>query len=162
MTTAQTTRPEYMDLLNEIVSGERRAGIVLKAWADKTQSPELKECLNFVARRETSHYEIFRRVVEEMGQKWEENDDPSYHERLLVNCSDLPDIEKLRYNQARQKRQSEQLKGPTRGDMINAAIADEKTDGLTRSLLKWFAEVEADSGVVLRKAYAKLEAENRA
>ncbi len=158
--TSQQTSPHYMDLLNEIVSGERRAGVVLKAWADKTQDSSLKACLDFVAKRETSHYDIFRRRVEELNCTWEDNDDPGYHERLLVNCSDIPDIEKLKYSQARQKRQRAAAQGPSRGQKIDAAIADESVDQLTRSLLKWFAEVEADSGVLLGKEYARLEAEN--
>ncbi len=159
MSTVKENQPHYLDLLNEITSGERRAGVFLKAWADKSQDPQLKACLNFVARRETSHYEIFRRRVEELGCTWEDNDDPNYHERLLMNCSELPDIEKLRYSQARQRRQREQQRGPTRGEKIDAAIADETVDQSTRSLLKWFAEVEAESGSMLRKEYERIEAE---
>ena len=35
-------------------------------------------------------------------------------------------------------------------DRSEAAIADETVDRLTRSLLRWFAEVDADSGARLR------------
>jgi Mn-containing catalase len=159
MATDTETKPHYLDLLQEIAPGERRAGVLLKAWADKSQDPGLKECLNFVARRETSHYHIFRRRLEELGGTYEENDDPSFTERLLVNCSDMPDIEKIRYGQARQQRQRQQQQGPTRGEKIDAAIADESVDQITRDLLTWFAKVEADSGTALRKAYARVEAE---
>ena len=160
MTTNQNAKLHYMDLLNEITSGERRAGVTLKAWAEKCQDPSLKSCLDFAANRETSHYEIFRRRQEELGGTWEDTDDSKFHERLLVNLSELPDIEKLRYSQARQKRNRGQQQGPTRGQKIDAAIADETVDQLTRDLLKWFAGVEADTGVLLGKEYARLEAES--
>ena len=158
MTAEKGTKLHYMDLLNEITSGERRAGVTFKAWTDKCQDSSLKACLDFVAKRETSHYEIFRRRMEELGGTWEDTDDPTFHERLLVNLSDLPHIEKLRYSQGRQKRNREQ-QGPTRGEKIDAAIADEAVDQITRDLLKWFAGVEADTGDLLRKEYARLEAE---
>ncbi len=161
MTTNQQAKIHYMDLLNEITSGERRAGVTFKAWADKCQDPSLKSCLEFVAKRETSHYEIFRRCQEELGGTWEDSDDPTFHEWLMVNMSDLPDIEKLRYSQTRQRRNREQQQGPTRGQKIDAAIADETVDQLTRDLLKWFAGVEADTGVSIGKEYARLEAINK-
>lgn len=155
MSTEQQTECHYLDLLNEIVGGEKRAGVLLKGWSDKTQDSELKAALCLVARRETSHYNIFKRRVEELGYTFEEQEDPSYYERLLVNCSDMPDIEKIRYGQARQR----QRQGPSRGERIDIAIADETVDPLTRSLLRWFAEVEADSGALLRKVYAGVAAE---
>ncbi len=157
MATSQATQDlHYLDLLNEIVGGERRAGVFLKGWANKTPDTALQACLQMVARRETSHYHIFKRRVEELGCTVQETDDPSYHERLLVNCSDMPDIEKIRYGQAKQRQQQQ---SPTRGEKIEAAIADETVDPLTRSLLRWFVEVEADSGALLRQEYARIEAE---
>ena len=155
MTTAPQERPHYLELLNEIAPGERRAGVLLKGWADKTPDPELQAALTLVARRETSHYHIFKRRIAELGYPLEEQEDPSFHERLLVNCSDMPDVEKIRYGQARQR----QRQGPSRAERINAAIADETVDPLTRSLLRWFADVEADSGALLRQVYARIEAE---
>jgi rubrerythrin len=155
-TLQETPELHYLPLLNEIVAGERRAGVFLKAWADKTPDSALKACLQMVARRETSHYHIFKRRIEELSATVEEQDDSGFHERLLVNCSDMPDIEKIRYGQAKQRQQHQ---SPTRAEKIEAAIADETVDPLTRSLLKWFAEVEADSGARLRQEYARIEAE---
>ncbi len=156
MATDQETKPHYLDLLTEIAPGEKRAGVFLKAWADKTPDPGLQACLNLVARRETSHYHIFKRRIEELGYTLEEQEDPDFHERLQVNGSDRPDIEKIRDGQARQQRQQQ---SPTRAEKIEAAIADETVDPLTRSLLRWFADVEADSGARLRQEYARIEAE---
>jgi hypothetical protein len=38
-------------------------------------------------------------------------------------------------------------------------MADETVDPLTRSLLRWFADVEADSGASLRAIYDRIEAQ---
>jgi len=155
MTTAKTTTLHYLELLNTIASGERRAGIFLQAWADTTSDPELQACLSMVANRETSHYHIFKRRIAELGYAWTDNQDPDFAERLTVSGSALPDVEKIRWGKARQA----QRRGPTIRDRYEAAIADETVDPLTRSLLRWFAEVEADSGARLRAIYDRIEAQ---
>ena len=155
MVTDKGTELHYLELLNEIASGERRAGIHLAAWAGKTQDPELKSCLSLVAARETSHYQIFERRILELGHNWTENDAPDFEERLRVSSSDLPDIEKIRWGKAQQARRQ----GPPIRERYEAAIADETVDPLTRSLLRWFSDVEADSGSLLRQAYDAIETE---
>ena len=72
-----------------------------------------------------------------------------------VNGSDMPDAEKIRWGKARQA----QRRGPTIRARYEAAIADETVDPLTRSLLRWFADVEADSGARLRAIYDRIEAQ---
>jgi hypothetical protein len=153
--THHTTAPRYLELLNHIASGERRAGVFLQAWADTTPDPELRACLSMVVRRETSHYHIFKRRIEELGYAWMDNQDPDFAERLKVSSADMPDVEKIRWAKARQA----QRRGPTIRDRYEAAIADETVDRLTRSLLRWFADVEADSGARLRAIYDRIEAE---
>ena len=149
MATPNTTTQHYLELLNNIASGERRAGVFLQVWADTTPDPELRACLSMVAHRETSHYHIFKRRIEELGYSWTDNQDPDFEERLKVNGSELPDAEKIRWSKAKQA----QRRGPTIRDRYEAAIADETVDPLTRSLLRWFADVEADSGARLRAIY---------
>ena len=61
-----TTKPQYIDLLNDIRLQESRAGVYLEAWANKTANKDLKECLSFVAAREYSHGDIFERRVKEL------------------------------------------------------------------------------------------------
>ncbi len=153
MATDHGTELYYMGLLNDIASGEKRAGIHLAAWADKTHDPELKSCLSLVADRETSHYHIFKRRIIELGHSWKENDAPDFEERLTVSSSDMPDIEKIRWGKAQQA----QRLGPTIRERYEAAIADETVDPLTRSLLRWFSDVEADSGSLLRQVYDGIE-----
>ena len=154
MATDKGSELHYLELLNDITSGERRAGIHLAAWADQTSDPDLKACLTLVAKRETSHYHIFERRIEELGYNWKDNDAPEFEERLRVSGSDMPDVEKIRWG----KEQQAQRKGPPIRERYEAAIADETVDPLTRSLLRWFADVEADSGSLIRPAYDQVEA----
>ncbi len=149
------TAPHYLELLNTIASGERRAGVFLNAWANTTPDPALQACLSMVAHRETSHYHIFKRRIEELGYAWTDNQDPDFEERLKVSGSALSDAEKIRWGKDRQA----QRQGPTMRDRYDAAIADETVDPLTRSLLRWFSDVEADSGARLRAIYDRIEAQ---
>jgi rubrerythrin len=144
----------YVELLNTICLAEGRAGIYLQAWAEKTESPELKACLARVAARETSHYEVFKGRIEELGYTVQEHEDAGFQERLRVLGSGMADLEKIRWQQASQQRQPR----PTLRERYEAAIADETIDPLTRSLLRWFADEEADSRRLLAEAYARVEA----
>ena len=155
MATDSGTELHYMELLNDIASGEKRAGIHLAAWAGKTRDPELKSCLSLVGARETSHYHIFKRRISELGYSWQENDAPEFEERLRVSSSDMPDIEKILWGKAQQALRQ----GPTIRERYETAIADETVDPLTRSLLRWFSDVEADSGSLLRLVYDGIEAQ---
>lgn len=155
MATEKETKPHYLNLLNDITSGERRAGIYLRAWADCTPDPELKACLSLVASRETSHYEIFMRRMQELGYTWMDDEASDLEERLQVSVSDMADIEKIRWGNAKEA----QRQGPTIRERFEAAVADETVDSLTRSLLRWFSDVETDSSERLRAIYARIEAE---
>ena len=155
MAVDKESKLHYLELLNDIASGERRAGIHLATWADQTPDPELKSCLTLVANRETSHYHIFQRRIAELGYSWKDNDAPEFGERLRVSSSDMPDIEKIRWGKA----QLALRQGQTIRERFEAAMADETVDPLTRSLLQWFSEVEADSGSLLRPVYDRIEAE---
>ena len=75
------SKPEYVDLLNDIRLQENRAGVYLEAWAKKTTNKDLIECLSFVAKREYSHGDIFDRRVKELGFATREIDDPEFEER---------------------------------------------------------------------------------
>ena len=155
MPRAKEAKPGYLDLLNAICLAEGRAGIFLKSWAGKTPDPGLKACLSLVAARETSHRNIFKRRIHELGYTVQQKDDPSFQERLQVLGSDIPDIVKLRWQQTRQQQQPQR---PTLREGYEAAMSDETVDPLTRSLLRWFADEEDDSRAVLREAYAGVEA----
>ncbi len=148
-------KPEYIDLLNDIRLQEQRAGVFLKAWADKTEHPGLRGCLSFVAERETSHGDIFDRRIRELGGTPEDKDDALFHERLQVAGSDMTDKEKIVWMREAQTR----VTLPTVRMRYEAAGEDESVDQLTRSLIKWFTEVEDDSGTSMRAVYAEIEQE---
>ena len=154
MATDKETELHYFQLLNDIASGERQHGIYIQAWADKTPDPELKACLSMVADREISHYHIFKRRISELGYTWTDNGDPELEERLQVNGSDMPDVEKARFA----KTKGAQRPSPTIRERTQAAMADETVDSLTRSLLHWFEDVESDSYSRLQQSYARIEA----
>ena len=154
MATDKETELHYFQLLNDIASGERQHGIYIQAWADKTQDHELKACLSMVADREISHHQIFKRRISELGYSWKDNEDPELEERLEMNGSDMPDVEKARFAIAK----GAQRPSPTIREMTQAAMADETVDSLTRSLLHWFEDVESDSNSRLKQSYARIEA----
>jgi rubrerythrin len=147
------SKPAYLDLLNEICLQEGRAGVYLKAWADKSVDPELKECLRLVATREARHRDIFERRIRELGFAKQEGEDPSFAERLQVLGSDRSDAEKIKWNKGIADKQPK----PTVRDRYEAAIEDEAVDSRTRSILRWFSEVEADSRDRINQMYARIE-----
>ena len=147
--------PEYVDLLNDIRIQEYRAGVWIKAWAEKTDHPGLKSCLSLVAERETSHGDIFDRRIRELGGTPEDKDDDLFHERVRVAESDMTDAEKI----AKMREFQTQMTLPTVRMRYEEAGNDESVDQLTRSLIKWFTEVEDDSGASMRSVYAEIEQE---
>ena len=146
-------KPEYLELLNDIRLQEYRAGVYLKAWAEKTDHPGLKSCLSLVAERETSHGDIFDRRIRELGGSPEDRDDALFHERMRVAESDMTDAEKI----AKMREFQTQMTLPTVRMRYEEAAQDESVDQLTRSLIKWFTEVEDDSGASMRTVYAEIE-----
>jgi len=125
----------------------------LEAWSNKTDNKDLKECLSFVAAREYSHGDIFDRRVKELGFDTQEIEDPDFEEKVRVVTSDISDAEKIAWlKEAR-------LRMPTPGvrQRYEAATVDESVDPLTRSLLRWFTDVEDDSVVRMGGVYAEIE-----
>ena len=152
MAQTKVKKPEYLDLLNTICLQEERAGVWIQAWSDKTQNAALKQCLDLVAARETSHYHIFKRRIEELGFELRREVPADYGERMRVATSDMPDSEKIKTLEELQQL----LPKPTVRERFEAAMDDETVDPLTRSLLRWFSEVESDSAKYMRETYAKV------
>ena len=148
-----TSKPEYVDLLNDIRLQETRAGVYLEAWADKTANQDLKECLSFVAAREYSHGDIFDRRVKELGFATVEIEDPEFEEKVRVVSSDISDAEKIVWLKESRLR----MPSPSVRERYEAATVDESVDPLTRSLLRWFTDVEDDSVISMSKVYAEIE-----
>ena len=148
-----TSKPDYIDLLNDIRLQETRAGVYLEAWADKTANKDLKECLSFVAAREYSHGDIFDRRVKELGFATVEIEDPEFEEKVRVVSSDISDAEKIVWLKESRLR----MASPSVRERYEAATVDESVDPLTRSLLRWFTDVEDDSVISMSKVYAEIE-----
>jgi len=148
-----SSKPEYVDLLNDIRLQENRAGVYLEAWANKTTNNELKECLSFVAAREYSHGDIFDRRVKELGFSTQEIEDPEFEDKVRVVTSSISDAEKIAWL----KEQRSRMTSPSVRERYEAATVDESVDSLTRSLLRWFTDVEDDSVVRMGKVYAEIE-----
>ena len=153
MSTEHPTKPDYLGLLNAISLAESRAGRYLRAWADVTPSPDLRQALGFVAARETTHGEVFRQRIERLGFSLVEKEDPAFVERLRVlGDPTLSDVEKIR------RRRSEVSDSATDSffTSIDERAVDPSVDQLTRDTLRWYVHEERDSRALLRAAYERV------
>lgn len=149
MQTSASGKPVYLGLLNAISLAESEAGVYLRAWADATNDEDLACTLRLVAARESSHGELFCRMISELGYELRPKADPKAVERLAKYASPkVSDLEKV---------------GPAREERddfggIEKAMADGVYDPVTCNMLSWYICEERDSGAKLRAAYAKVRA----
>lgn len=146
MASASTTeKPSYLGLLNAISLGESAAGVALEAWARATPNEELASVLRLVAARETSHGEVFRRRLCELGYSLRPKSDPRAAEQLAKladpNISDLDKIPRRREE------------GPDPFAEIRRRMAEGDFDPMTVNLMNWYIAEEKDSEKRLRDAY---------
>ena len=142
-------KPSFLGLLNSISLAESRAGVYLNAWADVTPDDGLRECLRFVAARETSHGEVFCRRIGELGFSLMQKPDPQSAKSLAKYASpDISDVEKIG-----PKREPS---GPDFFADIEKQMDDGIFDPLTCSLLRWYIDEERDSGRILESAYDRI------
>ena len=147
-----TQKPEYVDLLNDIRLQEAGAAVYLQAWVDKTTDPGLKDCLSFVTARELSHGHIFARRIAELGYQAEGTEDGDFARRLQMLGSDDSDAEKIKAF----VQDAAELPKPTLRDRYQAAVVDEMVDPLTRSLLRWWIDVEEDTRSLMGPVFDKV------
>ncbi|HXC54918.1 MAG TPA: hypothetical protein VNU97_06460 [Rhizomicrobium sp.] len=148
-TAATGKKPSYLGLLNAISLAETHAGVYLRAWADATCDEELACTLRLVAARETSHGQLFCRMLGELGYELRQKADPGAAERI-ARCANpkIGDLEKI----GREREEKD-----TFGE-IEKAMADGVYDPVTCNMLSWYICEERDSGARLRAAYAKVRA----
>ena len=146
MTDAATTaEPTYLGLLNAISLAESAAGAYLEAWAAATPIPDLAGVLRLVAARETSHGEVFRRRIAELGFELRRKPDPRAAERHAKLADPrIADIDKI----------------PARGSEdadpfadIRRRMAEGEFDAMTANLMNWYIAEEKDSARRLSEAY---------
>ncbi len=149
-TTTTAEKPSYLGLLNAISLAETEAGHYLAAWANATDDEELAGCLRLVAARETSHGDLFCRLIGELGYELRQKPDPKAAERLARYANPkISDCEKVGPERAPER--------DTFAD-IKKAMADGVYDPVTCNMLQWYIAEEEDSGRKLREAYAKVRA----
>lgn len=144
-------KPSYLGLLNAISLAESNAGVYLRAWADATKDEDLACTLRLVAARESSHGQLFCRLISELGYELRHRPDPEGAERIAKYANPkISDLEKI---------------GPARAEVekdpfgpIEKAMADGKYDPVTCNMMQWYICEERDSGKKLREAYAKVRA----
>ena len=148
--TQSAEKPSYLGLLNAISLAETEAGHYLEAWANATDDEELACTLRLVAARETSHGQLFCRLIGELGYDLKPKPDSKAPERLARYANPkVSDCEKV---------------GPERTETrdtfadIRKAMADGVYDPVTCNMLQWYVAEEEDSGRRLRDAYAKVRA----
>ena len=149
-----TTKPDYLGLLNRISLAERNAGVYLKAWADVTADAGLRRALELVAARETTHGEVFRQRIERLGFSVVEQEDTEATERARVYGDPArSDAEKV----AAARRRAAQFNADEFFGQLDARAADPSVDGLTRDTLRWFVHEERDSRALLWAEYERIE-----
>ena len=150
-------KPPYLGLLNAISIAERNAGLYLKAWADVTPDADLRRALSLVAARETTHGDVFRQRIERLGfSLLDQGDDPELAERLRVLGDPArSDAEKVR---SRHRDAAAEAGVDAFFASLEAKVADESVDALTRDTLRWYVHEERDSRSLLRAAYSRVEA----
>ena len=150
-TTMTKSKPAYLGLLNAISLAETEAGVYLRAWADATADEDLACTLRLVAARETSHGQLFCRMLCELGYELRQKPDPKSAERLAKYASPkISDLEKI----GREREEKDPF-----GE-IEAKMAEGAYDPVTCNLLSWYICEERDSGAKLRAAYAKVRAKS--
>ena len=147
MEATTTTKPRYLGLLNAISLAETRAGHYLRAWADATNDEDLACTLRLVAARETSHGDLFCRMLCELGYSLRQKPDPESAERLAKYANPkISDLEKV--GRARNEVASDPF-----GE-IEQKIKEGFYDPVTANMLSWYICEERDSAKKLRAAYA--------
>jgi hypothetical protein len=148
-TNTTKSKPAYLGLLNAISLAETEAGVYLRAWADATCDEELACTLRLVAARESSHGQLFCRMVSELGYELRQKPDPKSAERIARYANPkISDCDKL----PREREEKDPF-----GE-IEKAMAQGGYDPVTCNMLSWYICEERDSGAKLREAYAKVRA----
>lgn len=145
-------KPSYLKVLNAIANGERRAGIYLKAWAEKTPSDEVRQVLTTVAIRESEHALAFEKRICELGFPLQDRPDPTFEEKMQIVVSDTSDLEKFEALGLGSRDDGEES-NPFKGIFDDTTI-----DIQTGALLGRYVAEEHDSGRLLRACYAAVKA----
>lgn len=148
-------KPSYLKVLNAIANGERRAGIYLKAWADKTPDPAVKQVLATVALRESEHAWAFEKRICELGYELQDRPDPNFEKNLEIVTSNRSDVEKFEALGYKLRAEGEERPNPFQGIFDDTTI-----DIQTGALLGRYVAEEHDSGRMLQGCYEVIKAQS--
>ena len=147
MAAAPAKTVDYIDQLNRIANAECTAGRNFAVWADVTPDAELAATLRLVAARETSHAEVFRRRIVELG--CEPCCEP-YTEILgqLKVFADpkISDVDKL----------APLVGGADPFGPITRDLAEGRYDPMTVNLFNWYIAEERDTAARFRAQCERL------
>ena len=88
-------KPTYLGLLNAIAVGEGRAHTYLRAWAEKTDNPDVRRVIETVAIREGEHALAFEKRICELGYSLRQREDESLEKTLALVTSNRSDLDKF-------------------------------------------------------------------
>ena len=148
-------KPSYLKILNAIANGERRAGVYLEAWAEKTQDDAVKQILHTVALRETEHAWAFEKRICELGFAVQDRPDPEFESKLDCVNSDCSDLEKFETLGYRTYGADEDRPNP-----FENIFDDTSIDIQTGALLGRYVAEEHDSGRMLQGCFEALNTQS--
>lgn len=140
-------KPTYLGLLNAIAVGEGQAHTYLRAWAEKTQNPDVRRVIETVAIREGEHALAFEKRICELGYSLRKRDDETLDETLAIVTSDRSDLEKF---------ECLGLGDSGSGDPFTKIFEDTTIDIQTGELLGRYIAEERDSGRLFRACHEEL------
>ncbi|HEY5077914.1 MAG TPA: hypothetical protein VIJ48_10445 [Acidimicrobiia bacterium] len=143
-------KPSYLGLLNAIAVAESRAHTYLCAWADVTDSDDVRAVLRKVAAREGEHAMSFAKRIDELGYSVRRKDDQDVDKRIALVTSDCSDLEKM------EALKLHRLDSGDKPDIFDDFFKDHSIDIATGELLGRYIAEERDTARLLRHCYEQL------
>src|ERR1700692_1019731 len=144
-------KPSYLGLLNAIAVAESRAQAYLCAWADVTDSDDVRAVLRKVAAREGEHAMSFAKRIDELGYAVRPKDDDDIDKRIALVTSDCSDLEKM------EALKLHRLDRGDKPDIFDDFFKDHSIDIATGELLGRYIAEERDTARLLRQCYEQLK-----
>jgi Mn-containing catalase len=144
-------KPSYLGLLNAIAVAESRAQAYLCAWAEVTDSDDVRAVLRQVAAREGEHAMSFAKRIDELGYAVRPKDDDDIDKRIALVTSDCSDLEKM------EALKLHRLDRGDKSDIFDDFFKDHSIDIATGELLGRYIAEERDSARRFKQCHALLK-----
>lgn len=146
-----SNKPSYLGLLNAIAIAEGRAHKYLCAWAECTESDDVRGVLLTVAAREGEHAASFAKRINELGYEVRRKDEGQLDKAMSIVTSDRSDLEKMKALKLHR------LDTGDKPDIFDDFFKDHSIDIRTGELLGRYIAEERDTGRLLRSCYEQLK-----